>query len=302
MPYAGVTLENEGMVYVPLLDVLNDFKLTIEEDDYIGNANDVVMRNIAMRGIREFGFDVTSRVKSIKRTINTTNNTVALPDDFVDVIKVGVVNAEGLVEILVENKHINYSRTLSTAADDDDASGTGAQADDDSQAGVLGEDNTGLNVNTIADTVDSKTVTAGVDAGASDFDVYVFDNFLYQGGMGRIYGMGGAFHRGEYRVNLDQARIEISTSSAITEVILEYVSDEARSTDPIIHVYAEEALRSYIYYKLIERKSTVPIAEKGRARQEYYNERRKAKARMSNFTKSEALKTIRKNFKATVKN
>jgi len=300
MPYAGVTLENEGMVYVPLLDVLNDFKLTIEEDDYIGNANDVVMRNIAMRGIREFGFDVTSRVKSIKRTINTANNTVALPDDFVDVIKVGVVNAEGLVEILVENKHINYSRAEVTTADADDADQI--PSDDDSQAGVLGEDTTGLEANTIADTEDSKTVTAGVDVGASDFDVYVFDNFLYQGGMGRIYGMGGAFHRGEYRINLDQARIEISTSSTITEVILEYVSDEARSTDPIIHVYAEEALRSYIYYKLIERKSTVPIAEKGRARQEYYNERRKAKARLSNFTKSEALKTIRKNFKPTVKN
>lgn len=290
MPYAGVTLENEGMVYVPLLDVLNDFKLTIEEDDYIGNVGDVVMRNIAMRGIREFGFDVTSRVKSIKRTLNTTNNTVALPDDFVDVIKVGVVNNDGLVEILVENKHINYSRTeLATPTTDD------------SEAGVLGETSTGLDVNTISDTIDSKSATVGYGAGGTDFDVYVFDNFLYQGGVGRIYGMGGAFHRGEYRVNLDQARIEISTASSITELILEYVSDEARSTDPIVHVYAEEALRSYMYFKLIERKSTVPLAEKARARQEYYNERRKAKARMSNFTKSEVLKTIRKNFKPTVK-
>jgi len=300
MPYAGVTHENEGMMYVPLRDVLGDLKLTIEEDDYIGNANDVVMRNIAMRGIREFGFDVTSRVRSIKRTLNSTNNTIALPDDFVDVIKVGVVNAEGLVEILVENKHINYSRAEVTTEDADVVGQI--PSDDDSQAEVLGEDNTGVDFNTIADTEDSKSATAGYGAGGTDFDVYVFDNFLYQGGMGRIYGMGGAFHRGEYRLNLDQARIEISTAGSITEVILEYVSDEARSTNPIIHVYAEEALRSYIYYKLIERKSTVPLAEKARARQEYYNERRKAKARMSNFTKSEVLKTIRKNFKPTVKN
>ena len=33
-----------------------------------------------------------------------------------------------------------------------------------------------------------------------------------------------------------------------------------------------------------------------RARSEYYNERRKANARLSTFTKDEALKTIRKNF------
>ena len=63
-----------------------------------------------------------------------------------------------------------------------------------------------------------------------------------------------------------------------------------------MHVYAEEALRSYIYYKLIERKASVPAGEKARARSEYYNERRKANARLSTFTKEEALKTIRKNF------
>jgi hypothetical protein len=66
-------------------------------------------------------------------------------------------------------------------------------------------------------------------------------------------------------------------------------------------VYAEEALRAYIYYKLVEKKSTVPANEKARARAEYYNERRLANARLSNFTKEEALKTIRKNFKLAPK-
>ena len=69
----------------------------------------------------------------------------------------------------------------------------------------------------------------------------------------------------------------------------------------MVHVYLEEALRSYIYYKLCERKSSVPANEKARARAEYYNERRKANARMSNFTKEEALKTIRSNYKQSPK-
>ena len=34
---------------------------------------------------------------------------------------------------------------------------------------------------------------------------------------------------------------------------------------------------------------------------EYYNERRKAKARLSNFTKEEAFRTIRKNYKQSPK-
>ncbi len=96
---------------------------------------------------------------------------------------------------------------------------------------------------------------------------------------------------------MEKNRIEVDTSSNFTEVVLEYIADEARSSNPLVHVYLEEALRSYIYYKLCERKSTVPANEKARARAEYYNERRKAKARLSNFSKEEALRTIRKNFK-----
>jgi hypothetical protein len=84
-------------------------------------------------------------------------------------------------------------------------------------------------------------------------------------------------------------------------VVLEYVADEARSRNPSIHVYAEEALRAYIYYKVIERKSTVPMGEKQRARSEYYNELRKANARLSNFNKEEALQVIRRNFRQSPK-
>jgi hypothetical protein len=157
-------------------------------------------------------------------------------------------------------------------------------------------------LNAIGDRIDDKTATAGAGgADAGDRDFYIFENYLYEGGIGRLYGIGGGHLAGEYRINLDQNRIEVSTSSLYSQVVMEYVADEARSSDPEVHVYAEEALRSYIYYKIIERKSSVPMAEKQRARTEYYNERRKANARLSGFTKEEALKTIRKNFKQAPK-
>ena len=134
-----------------------------------------------------------------------------------------------------------------------------------------------------------------------DFYEFIFENYLYEGGVGRLYGIGGGHGIGEYRINLDQNRIEISANSNVSEVVMEYIGDEARSGDPSVHVYAEEALRAYMYYKLIEKKSTVPANEKARARAEYYNERRLANARLSNFTKEEALKTIRKNYKLSPK-
>jgi len=270
---------SETMNFVSLRQLIDDFIVTMDSDDYISNVSDVAIRNIALRGIREFGFDVSSRVRSIKRTI-ASNSTIALPEDYVDLVKIGVVDSDGVLRVFGQNKNLNYSRKLTT-----DESKT------DSDEGPLN-----IDANLIRNREDDKDATAGSDSGNGDLDHFIFENYLFQGGIGRLYGLGGGHLAGEYRVNLDQNRIEIDTDSGSTEVVLEYIADEARSTNPVIHVYAEEALRSYLYYKLCERKSTVPANEKARARREYYNDRRLAKARLSNFSKDEALKTIRKNY------
>jgi len=278
--YSGSrTTNSETMNFVSLRQLIDDFIVTMDSDDYISNVSDVAIRNIALRGIREFGFDVSSRVRSIKRTIQS-NSTIILPEDYVDLVKIGVVDSDGILRVLGQNKNLNYSRK------DKDGAGRG-----DSDAGPLN-----IPSNLIEDREDNKTSTTGNDSGDSDIDHFIFENYLFQGGMGRLYGLGGGHSAGGYRVNLDQNRIEIDADSDTTEVVLEYIADEARSTNPVIHVYAEEALRSYLYYKLCERKSTVPANEKARARREYYNDRRLAKARLSNFSKDEALKTIRKNY------
>ena len=280
----------DGQNFVTLRQVVDDFIITMDSDDYISNVNDAAIRNIALRGIREFGFDVSSRVRSLKRTV-ASNNTVTLPDDYVDMVKLGVVGEDGVLHVLGQNKNINYSQRIKQ-----DSSGAATTGTSDSSGGPLN-----IFDNLILDREDSKTGTAGTDSNTNDYDYYVFQNYLYQGGLGRLYGVGGGHLRGEYRINLDQNRIEIDTESGVSEGVIEYIADEARSTNPVIHVYVEEALRCFMYYKLCERKSTIPANEKMRARAEYYNERRKAKARLGNFTKDEALKTIRKNFKQAPK-
>ena len=274
---------------VKLSQIIKDFIITSDGDDYANNVSDFAIRNFALRGIREIGFDLGKKIKSIKRTIDTTNDTVSLPDDFVDLLKVGVVGADGVIHVLNQNKHINYSRQIQqdTASD-----GTISDTIDvlDSAEGPLN-----ITANEILDREASKSSTTGSTTSSDNQDFYVFENYLYQGGSGRLYGIGGGHGAGQYRLNLDEDRIELKISDS-SEVVLEYIADEARSTDPEVHVYAEEALRSYMYYKIVERKSSVPANEKARARTEYYNERRKANARLSNFTKEEALSTIRRNF------
>jgi len=278
-----------SMERVKLSQILSDYKIGMDTDDYVSNTSDIQLRNIALRGIREFGFDISKIIKSLKLDINKDNNTVALPDDFVSLNKVGIVGSDGLLYAFNENNGINFSRKIKLDEE-------GNQTTNDFNNNLLN-----IQSNSIPDLEDDKTPTDPNTNNAADYYEFVFENYIYEGGLGRLYGLGGAHGRGEYRLNLDQSRIEIDTSESISQVVIEYVADQARTSDPFIHVFLEEALRSYIYYKLVERKATVPANEKARARQEYYNERRKANARMNSFSKHDALTTIRKNFKLSPK-
>ena len=269
--------------YIPVNQIVNDFVLTLDTDDYVSSAPDTTIRAFALRGIREMGFDMLKVVRSLKLSVSS-NGTVTLPDDYVDWTKVGVVGSDGLVYVLGENKNINQSQKYSTSGGYFyDTDGDGLYDREDSKT---------------ATSSGSPAVDDGIDQGMNS---YIFRNFVHENNHGRLYGVGGGHYYGEFRVNMDQNRLELKSNGDISEVVIEYVADEARSTNPRVHVYAEEALRSFMYYKLIERKSSVPSNEKARARQEYYNERRKANARMKSFTKEELLKTIRKNFKQAPK-
>ena len=262
---------------VKLSQIIRDFIITLDQDDYVSNASDIAIRNIALRGIREIGFDIGKKIRSIKLSVES-NDTVTLPDDYVDVSKIGVIGSDGIIRTLNHNSNLNYSRKYEV-----DSSGDATNETNDSEEGPLN-----IESNIVLDRQDDKTSTSS--SNSEDVNTYTFDNYVFQGGSGRLYGVGGGSAPGEYRINLDQNRIEIASNSSFTQLVMEYVADEARSTD------AEEALRCYMYYKLCERKASVPANEKARARSEWYNERRKANARLSTFTKSEALKTIRKNF------
>ena len=93
---------------VTVKEVVNDFILSMGSDDYASNVSDTVVRNYALRGIREFGFDMSRVVKSLILPINTTLNTVDLPDDFVDLVKVGIVGSDGLVYVFGDNDNIAH--------------------------------------------------------------------------------------------------------------------------------------------------------------------------------------------------
>ena len=64
-----------------------------------------------------------------------------------------------------------------------------------------------------------------------------------------------------------------------------------------VNTLSEEALRSYIYWKKVQRKRKTPLQEKELARRDFYNEKRLARARIVNFTPDQARQITRKGFK-----
>ena len=99
---------------IKVSQIVNDFLLTMGHDDFVNDIDEAVLKNFAKRGIREFGFDIMNRVKSLKISVNSANDTVELPDDYVDMVKIGVVGTDGLVYVLGENKNINISQKYKT--------------------------------------------------------------------------------------------------------------------------------------------------------------------------------------------
>ena len=150
-----------------------------------------------------------------------------------------------------------------------------------------------------------KTDSTGQDVSEDSNDYYIFRNFMFQGKEGELYGIGGGNNsNGYYREDKENGRLMFSNISVSKTIGIEYISDGVTglSGDQIkVSPYAEEALRSYIYWKSIQRKRSIIQSEKEAARRDYYNEKRLARARMSKFTKEEALQTSRKAFKQAPK-
>ena len=51
---------------VGLSDIINDFIISLEGDDYAINVTRPMLRSVALRGLREFGFDLSGKVRSLK--------------------------------------------------------------------------------------------------------------------------------------------------------------------------------------------------------------------------------------------
>tara|TARA_R100001198_G_C5227533_1_gene207726 strand:- start:839 stop:1969 length:1131 start_codon:yes stop_codon:yes gene_type:complete len=94
---------------------------------------------------------------------------------------------------------------------------------------------------------------------------------------------------------------DVGTTNVFSVISQELVQLGSLGDKPRVHKFCEEALRSYVYYKYVQRKRGIPANEKQMAKRAYFNEKRLARARMMNFNKETAMLTSRKAFKQSPK-
>lgn len=264
---------------ITISEIVTEYMLTLGPDDYSYGVSKTKVKNVALHGSRKLGFMLGGGLKSLKMPVNKDLMCVELPDDYVDWVKIGHIGTDGLIYVFGENNNISSAMKYKL-----DNAGNPVDTDGD---GVFDREQDKLIPQTNAELQAAGT--------------FLFRNYILRDQIGSLYGIGGGQYGGEFRFNQELNRLEISTSMDIDEIIIEYVCDQALDSDPSIDILAEDCMYAYIYYKLIEKKVGVPNVEKARARAEFYNELRIANAMMKGFTKEEALKTIRKNFKQSPK-
>lgn len=215
---------------------------------------------IAISGLRELNMDVSGIPTVTKLTIDENTCRVDLPDDYLKYKRIG---------ICVGGRVISLGRDDTLCLND--------------------------NLNACGD-----QVAIPVAPDSRDFDQQVFNGvplpteFWLQGNSG-VFGLGGGNNKnGYYRIDEENNQI-LFASSVSGEIVLEYLSTTKKvKGQSIVNPYCAEALKAFIDWRKINK--TLNMGAWQLARQEYYNQRRLAKLRMSTWTLEEIYQALSKSF------
>jgi hypothetical protein len=240
--------------------------------------NDRVRAQFMLYGVealRHLQFDTINVVKSVNIPINKTLNIAELPNDYVDWVRIGVV-IDCKFYSLGNNQRINFS---------------GNYLLDNTGEKLLDMDGIEL----LDDVGCSSSYSSGCIKGR-------FNEPYYQSLYGGNYGASGDRNPlGEYRINFMDNRIQLSSNISKDNITLEYVADESMSSNPLVMVFAEDAVMKYIFWRAILRKNNVSASRIQMAERDFVIAKRKARAQFMRFSKSEALQSVGRGFSLTAR-
>lgn len=265
--------------FIRLEEVINDYMARRDEDDYDKYVGRPKAMAIARSLLTELSPSVDSAFRAVRLDVNTNNQSVILPPDFMKESFVGLYDEHsGNVIPLGRNDNLMVAGDVLKDNNGDD---------------LL--DNDGVQL--LSDIIRTNNSSA-----TFYYDNPFFWNFYRNHGLGGEYGQGGGNNVfGYYKVNKIDNRIELSINTSVTQIVLEYQADLSIMENPIIDSVLKEAMISGIYYRAIKHKSRVPMGEKQIAKRTYYQDRKDAINILRSMTKEEWLQQFRKNTQATPK-
>ena len=199
---------------------------------------------LAFSGMEELGLDFFYQIKSVKLLVNS-NQTVNLPDDYLNYSKVGVLNSRG--EIIP----MGYNSNLTTYAD------------------LLPNRDALTQDNTIIDLI--------------QFNTPIWYNYWNNGAFSALYGLpSGSPFIGTFKIDNHNGVLLLSENYGYEYVMLEYVATPKQGEEYYIPIHFKTALMWYIAYNDIAMMPNTrrgSLGDKEQRRRQYFNERRLANAR-----------------------
>lgn len=216
----------------------------------------------ATSALRELHFDHLRNVKTVKLTINSYK-AVAIPCDYVDWVRVGVV-ANDKVKALVQSSNINRLNNFDTSG------------------------------NKVKWPIDESTVSI------DDFYMWRTDIYEYTGGF---YNHRPDLSSTFFKVLPERGEIQLESNNGDTEIILEYISDgldadAATKVDP----YATDAIKTYVMWQVELNNRQYSKGDADYRKRLHDAAVRKLRARKNPLSKEDILNAVRKGYSATYKN
>jgi hypothetical protein len=248
--------------YITLDSIVNDYILETEQSIH----KKYRLSQLAFRCLEQLGYQYFYEIRTVRLTMNS-NQTVTLPNDYINYSKIGILNSIGEIIPLVYNANLTqYADTLSNRK-------------------ALTE---------------SETIFDGVNL-ASD----TFYNYYQYGGYSNIYGTGsGQPFVGTFKVDNDNGVILFGQDFTYPDIMLEYIASPKEGVEYTLPLQFRECVIAYLAWKDI---ANIPSSRRGNLgdkrdrRHEYYNERRLAIASWQPFRFEDAYQLNLQQTRLTVK-
>jgi len=262
--------------YVTIEEVINNYLMSRDSDDYSSMTPRFKVLYQAMRGLRELYFDVLQEVRAIEIELSPSL-TITLPPDFIGMVRLSWVDEQGQLHPMAMDNRMSIAEEYLQ----------------DNNFDLLFDNDGCVLSGESADEPESLSIP---DPNSDTYSSYVFCN----GGFAPNANMSNVYANGKYKVDKGRGVISFGSNVEGRFIVLEYISDglftgcEGRAEADIrVHKFAESALIDYIHYQLVKNRRNVPYNEKLRARKEYYNSRRVSKMRINPLRKAELIQAFK---------